>query len=697
MEDVVEAAEGDFDVGKVGLGVAGDEGGGELSAAEVEVVDVEVAVHVGLGLQHHVAEGVLGGDGGGEASFVVEVLLKAVLRFGEAEVLGECLVVFADEAEVGLWVEERPDAVVQRLPVAVAVDAAPRGHGPTVVELPEEGAHAAGLLREVLVDAVAHAPGLEELADVAVVIEREAAAIDAVVLHHGFVYYLAAAAVLLVAPHGGGVDVSLLFGAVAADGAVVGVALEAEFGHEAPGLFGVHLEGLFAPPDAPVVAVAVGDAFGVSPAVEGRGGDVGAVQGVVLPDGLGEDAAGAEEGVDAVLELGNLLGRPLVLLLPAPVFPAVLDLVVATPEDDAGVLCDAAHLLQGFLADVVEEGAVGGVEGAGEVEVLPHHDAQRVAEVVEEVGLVDAAAPDAEHVEVGLFGGGEKVAVLLLERGGENGEGVARYPVGALGKEGLSVLVEGEGLADGVGFLSQLDVPRLDLRGLGFGQLAIITLQLCRLGDAHGAQLGAPVPAQHVGRHAGDGAVVGQVARLRAAPGELLVAGEARLVGALHGVEEDFELQVAVDNGEDVAVDKGVVDADAVLAEHVVGTERQLVERLAVGGAVEIYLAEGGALEDELAVLKAFELVVRDGGAVAPHAVADPLHGVFVGAVEGVGDDAGGHEVGVDAAGDGGGKPGVVVLDLPVGEVVCLETRAASYEGCHGDEHEGEFSQRHGF
>lgn len=101
MEDVVEAAEGDFDVGEVGLGVSGDEGGGELSAAEVEVVDVEVAVHVGLSLQHHVAEGVLGGDGGGEASFVVEVLLKAVLRLGEAEVLGECLVVFADEAEVG--------------------------------------------------------------------------------------------------------------------------------------------------------------------------------------------------------------------------------------------------------------------------------------------------------------------------------------------------------------------------------------------------------------------------------------------------------------------------------------------------------------------------------------------------------------------------------------------------------------------
>ena len=49
-EDLVEAFEGDADVGEVGLGVAREEGGGDLSAAEVEVVEVEVAVHMGLGL-----------------------------------------------------------------------------------------------------------------------------------------------------------------------------------------------------------------------------------------------------------------------------------------------------------------------------------------------------------------------------------------------------------------------------------------------------------------------------------------------------------------------------------------------------------------------------------------------------------------------------------------------------------------------
>ena len=43
----------------------------------------------------------------------------------------------------------------------------PGCHGPAVVELPIEGAHAVGLMREVLEDAVAGAPGLKQLADVA--------------------------------------------------------------------------------------------------------------------------------------------------------------------------------------------------------------------------------------------------------------------------------------------------------------------------------------------------------------------------------------------------------------------------------------------------------------------------------------------------------------------------------------------------
>ena len=113
----------------------------------------------------------------------------------------------------------------------------------------------------------------------------------------------------------------------------------------------------------------MGHTFGMSPAEERRAGDVGTFQRVVLLDGTGQDAFLAEEGVNAVLQLGALGGSPLVLLLPAPVFPAVLHLVIATPHRYTGMLCNTAHLLGSLFIDIFEEGAVGGIEGTAEVEI----------------------------------------------------------------------------------------------------------------------------------------------------------------------------------------------------------------------------------------------------------------------------------------------------------------------------------------
>ena len=62
--EVVEGADGDFDVREVGLGVDGDEGGGEgVAGAEVDEVACEVAVDVGLGVDVEVVEVGLRGEG----------------------------------------------------------------------------------------------------------------------------------------------------------------------------------------------------------------------------------------------------------------------------------------------------------------------------------------------------------------------------------------------------------------------------------------------------------------------------------------------------------------------------------------------------------------------------------------------------------------------------------------------------------
>ena len=210
-------------------------------------------------------------------------------------------------------------------------------------------------------------------------------AVEAIVAQHRLVDNLSSACVLLVAAQGGGVDVELVGRCELPDAGNQRVALESVFRHEPACLFLVYFERQFAPPYAPVVAVAVGGAVGMAPAVERRGGDVGSLQRVAIADGSSQDAcrtgvaggAGiAEDGVHGFLQSGALLGSPVELALPAPVFPSVLDLVVAAPEDHAGVAGDTAYLLTSLAVDIIQHLLVVGIWCAGEYEVLPNHESE---------------------------------------------------------------------------------------------------------------------------------------------------------------------------------------------------------------------------------------------------------------------------------------------------------------------------------
>ena len=46
----------------------------------------------------------------------------------------------------------------------------------------------------------------------------------------------------------------------------------------------------------------------------------------------------------------------------------------------------------------------GGVEMAGQHDVLPDHQPHLIAEVIEPIRLIPPAAPDADHVHMGVFG-----------------------------------------------------------------------------------------------------------------------------------------------------------------------------------------------------------------------------------------------------------------------------------------------------
>ena len=109
--------------------------------------------------------------------------------------------------------------------------------------------------------------------------------------------------------------------------------------------------------------------------------------------------ADARQDLAPVADAPRLPGRQ--PLLEAPRLPRQHVLVAAAPEHDARVAAEPRHLVPRLALHERRHRLILRVRGAGEHEVLPHQHAHFVAAFVEALVLVDAAAPDAQHVEVG--------------------------------------------------------------------------------------------------------------------------------------------------------------------------------------------------------------------------------------------------------------------------------------------------------
>lgn len=137
--------------------------------------------------------------------------------------------------------------------------------------------------------------------------------------------------------------------------------------------------------------------------------------------------------------------------------------VVAAPEHDRGMRGEPAHLVIDLDRYIVEEILGRGVEVAGEHEILPDHEAQPVAKIVEMILLVEAAAPDADHVHIGGFGRLQQILGLLRRR--QRKQRVGRDPVGAAAEDLAAVDLEGEAAAGCIRRGDQLDGAKTDLLG----------------------------------------------------------------------------------------------------------------------------------------------------------------------------------------------------------------------------------------
>ena len=288
---------------------------------------------------------------------------------------------------------EPPRGVLQGLPAAEVVDARPRGDRPAVVELPVQRPAAAASLPPPVLHADPHRLGMEDLAQVH---ERREILGQPELLGHVVEDAGVAdrAALMMVEQRRAQVPVGRI-GREGGDRRQRRQRLEAELADEPVGLVAVGGERRKGVPHDPLVLVAAiaADRLRQRPSRRRRARPVGS--GRVLRRDPRRQRVGEEAQV----------GRAQVLVAgpaPAPVRPAPLHLVVAAPQRQAGPMPQPPDLLADLDLEVGQELRVGQrVDAAGEHEVLPDQDSEAVAQVVERLGLVVAAAPDPDHVVVG--------------------------------------------------------------------------------------------------------------------------------------------------------------------------------------------------------------------------------------------------------------------------------------------------------
>src|SRR5690606_32279448 len=134
----------------------------------------------------------------------------------------------------------------------------------------------------------------------------------------------------------------------------------------------------------------------------------------------------------------------------------------------------------------------------GKHEIVPDEDAELVAQFVEPVGLVLAAAPDAQHVHIG--GPGAFQQIPHHGGGGARWDGVRRDPVGTHHGDVTAVDAAFDGVVDLVLFYHPFEPPEADAAR---GNLAF------EVGDQFVERL-RPLPGRPPDVGVPDGEIVGE-------------------------------------------------------------------------------------------------------------------------------------------------------------------------------------------
>src|SRR6266540_1132131 len=143
------------------------------------------------------------------------------------------------------------------------------------------------------------------------------------------------------------------------------------------------------------------------------------------------------------------------MFLPAPMFPAALDFVIADPDDNTRMITQPFDVIYCFVSYIVEKCLIARVHAAGKNEIKPDEDHHFVAKIIEIVSLVNAATPNTQHVHVGITHRFQELAVFIL--GDARGETVSGNPIATLGENRHAIDHKIEALAGRIWLLPEFE------------------------------------------------------------------------------------------------------------------------------------------------------------------------------------------------------------------------------------------------
>ena len=106
----------------------------------------------------------------------------------------------------------------------------------------------------------------------------------------------------------------------------------------------------------------------------------------------------------------------------------LVQFVVRRPKHQAGPVVIPVHHRFHFPGNLFQKNVVLGKDAAGQHEILKNHNAVLIAQVEEIIGLINTAAPDPQHAQVGLHRPADVEIIIILANLAVNT--VGGHPVG---------------------------------------------------------------------------------------------------------------------------------------------------------------------------------------------------------------------------------------------------------------------------